>query len=224
MRLGQDINRVIPTLCNCLDFHQIPRFFELILDLVKTYEQHLGEMILPLLRSILVRIVKEMRISTLNKHKTNHVIEKAWTIVLEILSSQRSFLQYYYAGIEREMTKIYNTIIYSEFTVDFDDKMIDSWCKLIRGSKQISINLWNFFPYLKQVFDKNKKFMNEKVLEAIITFINYRNDVRFVNSDPIMLIFEMAVESLILMNDDFSLNKIKGCLILQSLFFSNSQN
>jgi hypothetical protein len=69
--------------------------------------------------------------------------------------------------------------------------------------------MWCVFPYLRKIFDKNKKRMDEKLLQTMCTYIHYGDKDLIQTHGHIKVILQLSLDLLAMESDNEDLTL--GC-------------
>jgi hypothetical protein len=81
------------------------------------------------------------------------------------------------------------------FKIEFEDDIVLVLKSFIKRMKAVSPTLWQIFPYLMKVFEKNKKAFGN-LLDAINYYLLYGKEYLAANTPHLDMIVQMANLSL----------------------------
>jgi hypothetical protein len=209
-RLEPELPRLMGILNECNMKIQIKLYFNFLLDFVKYYHHAIGESILPFIRSLVQRILAELKILHDKGERNNLIINKCWNIIRQIIEID-SFIPTYYDAIENELKPLFEFMV-DPSKIEFEDDIILVLKSFIKKTGQVSPTLWTIFPHLTKVFEKAKNTF-QNLLDTINQYLVNGKEYIATNRDYLTMIVNMASASLFSTEPNITIQNSEGAIL-----------
>ena len=210
-RLEPHLPRLIASLIESNRKVHIKLYFSFLQDFVKFYNQAIGDDIIPIVQSLVQRILTELKLCHEKGEKNNIFINKCWN-VLRLITELDTFMPHYAAVIEHEMKPLFEFMVNPQ-QIEFEDDIVLSLKSFIKKTGQVSPVLWTLFPHLYKVFNKNKKVFGN-LLDTINQYMMTGRQEMALNRDFLAMIVNMAKDSLFCVEPTVTINNAEGAILL----------
>lgn len=101
--------------------------------------------------------------------------------------------------------------------VEFEDEIVLVIKSFIKRKQQVSEILWQMFPHLPKVFEKNK-FVFGQLLDTLNYYLLFGKEQILSNRDHRHMLIEIAKKSLFSTQPTISVHNSEGAMLLQLIF------
>lgn len=149
-RLEPHLPRLIKVLTQCNQKIHIKLYFNFLQDFVKFYHAAIGEDVVPLVESLVVRILAELKRCHEKGERNNIIINKCWN-VLRMICELDTFMPVYASPIEECLKPLFEFMV-DPGKIEFEDDIVLTIKSFIKKCPVISPVIWALFPHLYKVF------------------------------------------------------------------------
>ena len=162
-----------------------------------------------------MRILNELKLCHEKGEKNNHVINKCWNVIRQIVEIQ-TFVPGYYAQVEEQLKPLF-AFITEPSKIEFEDEIVLVLKTFIKKTKGVSNMLWEMFPYLEKVFEKNKKCFGN-LLDLLNYFLIYGKEQFAVNRNNLSILIGIAAKSMFSTEPNITIQNAEGAILYQLIF------
>jgi len=237
-RLKPYINDILNHLAAYIKFIKGTQFFELLNEIVKSYEYEIVEGnqdIVQLLHFLVERADVEYRIIKADESANKHTFDKVWHVILNIIQIKDVILRYQ-TEVEQCIQTLF-THLETDSESHFEDDILHYMALVIKTRREVTPLFWTFFNLFPKIFEKNQGMlwhlfsplnqliihgkqafdqnqnMTEVLLEMLIKGLNPTSPKsNSANVSEAAVLLQLSIQYLTI--SEFSLNAIlKNCLL-----------
>jgi hypothetical protein len=161
------------------------------------------------------RILSELKICHEKGERNNIVINKCWNVIRQIVEIP-TFIPTLYNQIEEQLKPLFQFII-EPTKIEFEDEIVLVLKTFIKKTHVVSNVLWEMFPYLEKVFEKNKQCFGN-LLDTLNYFLIYGKEGLAVNRNNLGVLISLASKSLFSTEPNITIQNSEGAILFQLLF------
>ena len=214
-RLEPHLPRLIKVLTQCNQKIHIKLYFNFLQDFVKFYHAAIGEDVIPLVESLVVRILAELKRCHEKGERNNIIINKCWN-VLRMICELDTFMPVYASPIEECLKPLFEFMV-DPGKIEFEDDIVLTIKSFIKKCPVISPVIWALFPHLYKVFQKNKNTFGN-LLDTLNHYLTCGRDVIGQNREYLVMLVKMAGEAMFTKEPTISIHNSEGAILMQLVF------
>jgi hypothetical protein len=114
-----------------------------------------GEDVIPIVQSLVQRILTELKLCHERGERNNLIINKCWNVI-RLITELDTFMPTYASSIEEQLKPLFEFMA-DPSKIEFEDDIVLTIRSFIKKTNQVSPVMWTLFPVMIKVFEKNKR-------------------------------------------------------------------
>ena len=216
-RLEPMLPQIVEILNQMTPVIKYPAYFEFLSEFVKFYAVVLKQFILPILSTVINRILAEQNILAADPSDKSPsvIINKSWNVI-RLICDRPEYMPALNNEIE-EMLKQLFVFMIEPTNINFEDDIVMNVKQFIRRNKCVSVTQWEIFNQFPKVLAKNKDSFGN-LLDTINYYLIYgKDDLQTSQRHLIKVVAQMAETALFTTKQNVKINNTEGAILIQML-------